>query len=213
MTDHLPRERSVSNASKHPDYQDRTEPRSSISVDYTNATTINNTSSSPMRHQHTGDNNSNGYSLHNDQQQQQQQDQQQAQYDSSNNGNGHHFSSAPTSSDYPANGAYLPHPIQTTGQALGNGSNGGVYSAHGGHPPNLHNSFASPTSPALSTSPLSPINTHNLYQQQHGHYEYDRSQQSNNGGQYQQQQQQQQQQQPYYAQHASYPQEHHQHPL
>ncbi|KAG0073961.1 hypothetical protein BGZ90_011141 [Linnemannia elongata] len=218
MADHLPRERSVSNASKHLDYQDRTEPRSSISVDYTNATTINNTGGSPMRHQYTEDNNSSGYSeLHNDQQQQQQQQQdqqQQAQYDSSNNSNGHHYSSAPTSSGYPANGAYLPHPIQTTGQALGNGSNGGVYSAHGGHPSNLHNSFASPTSPALSTSPLSPINTHNLYQpqqqqqQQHGHYEYDHSQQGSNGGQYQQQQQQ-----PYYPQHASYPQEHHQHPL
>ncbi|KAI8601132.1 hypothetical protein EDD21DRAFT_115632 [Dissophora ornata] len=194
----LARERSASNASKHAEYQDRAEPRSAMTMDYT-STTNNNT----VRHQqpqHYNEEHGNQYpEEYHDQQQLQQQHYNNG---NSNNSNGYsHPSALPPSSQphYPhgsaANGSYPPPPIQTT--QFGNGSGGNSVHPHAQNA--MHNSFASPTSPALSPSPLSPGN-HNPYQQQQqpqqGHYEYD-----------------QYHPQSYHAHHTPYPQDHHPHPL
>ncbi|KAF9311740.1 hypothetical protein BG003_007057 [Podila horticola] len=91
-------------------------------------------------------------------------------------GDSYHPSSAPPT-HYPHSGAYLPPPIQTL-------PFGGV------HP----HSFASPTSPSLSTTPISPVG--HFQHPSSDHYEYDQSQGNYHAP-------------SYHAYHASYPEHHH----
>ncbi|KAG0054904.1 hypothetical protein BGZ83_010128 [Gryganskiella cystojenkinii] len=188
----LARERSASSASKQQlEYQDRAEPRTAMAVDYTSSSNGNDPRHPPPQTQHSysEEHSNNGYSeeYYNNNQQQQQY-----------NGGGysHHASSPPppsTSSAHYSNGSgsyhqQQPPAIQTL---LMNGSNGNG-NGNGVHPHNPP--FASPTSPALSPSPLSPSNVHPYQQQQH---DYDHAQGYH----------------PHHAHHASYPQDQHPHPL